>query len=128
MRRTPIKIGLMGACGLVIAVTGYAVADELKGYQSARLSFMERASMGSFSLCVQNQGNIAVRQGARDQRTIAMLAMYACETVLNEIAKSISKRVGNSVERRDIIIAMRLEAAIDVHNIAGRLITQRTIP
>ena len=84
--------------------------------------------MGSFSLCVQNQGNIAVRQGARDQRTIAMLAMYACETVLNEIAKSISKRVGNSVERRDIIIAMRLEAAIEAHNIAGRLITQRTIP
>ena len=84
--------------------------------------------MSSFSLCVQIQGDIAVRQGAKDQRTIAMLAMHACEPVLDRIAKSIGKRVGDLVERSDIIIALRLEAAIEAHNIAGRLITQRTIP
>ena len=128
MRRTSVINALIGACGLVIAATSYAVSDELKGHQGARLSFMERASMGSFSICVQNQGEIAVRQDAKDQQTIAMLAMYACETVLDGIAKSISKRIGDPMERRDTIIAMRLEAAIEAYNIASRLVAQRATP
>ncbi len=128
MRRTSIINALIGACGLVIAATSYAVSDELNRYQSARLSFMERASMGSFSLCVQNQGEIAVRQNAKDQRTIAMLAMHACEPLLDRIAESIGKRLGDRVERRETIIALRLEAAIEAYNIAGRLIAQRTTP
>ena len=84
--------------------------------------------MGSFSICVQNQGEIAVRQDAKDQQTIAMLAMYACETVLDGIAKSISKRIGDPMERRDTVIAMRLEAAIEAYNIASRLVAQRATP
>jgi hypothetical protein len=69
---------------------------------------------------------IAVRQDAKDQRTIGMMAMYAGETVLDGIAKSISKRVDDSMERRDTIIAMRLGDAIEAYNIAGRLVAQTT--
>jgi hypothetical protein len=56
MGRTSVINALIGACGLAIVATGYAVSDELKSYQGAPLSFMERASMGSFSVCVHDQG------------------------------------------------------------------------
>ncbi|MFQ5930974.1 MAG: hypothetical protein ACE5MM_01060 [Nitrospiraceae bacterium] len=128
MRKTSVVRRWIGACGLAIAAAGYAVADEPESYQGVRLSFMEHASMSSFSVCVHDQGEIAVRRDAADRQTIAMLAMYACEPVLDGIAESIGARVGDPAERRDTLIAMRLEAAIEAYTIAGRLLAERTTP